>query len=149
MWHCFCFATRSNRSWHQRCRFVSSLCLSFTDVPPTESSHFPGRCPVDPERPHYGGKHGYTWLPFKGHCYLFLTERLSWSDASVSCARHGKDYLGTVIKYSAVYSYNSGLTVCLWRWNSCQHWRPHWATIYSKECENIWRQPLFILDGLV
>ncbi|XP_035491562.2 macrophage mannose receptor 1 isoform X1 [Scophthalmus maximus] len=68
---------------------MNSICMMSTDVPPTESSHFPGRCPVDPERPHYGGKHGYTWLPFKGHCYLFLTERLSWSDASVSCARHG------------------------------------------------------------
>lgn len=65
----------------------SSLSLSPTDVPPTESTIFPGICPQDTNEEHH---QSYTWLPFKGHCYLFVTDEIEWADAASSCVRHGK-----------------------------------------------------------
>lgn len=69
-----------------------TLSLSFTDVPPTEPSDFIGFCPsymdTDTRRGEY-----YSWLPFRGYCYLFLTERVEWPRASANCARHGKNFL--------------------------------------------------------
>lgn len=69
------------------------MSLSFTDVPPTEASDFPGFCPEYELR--NGNKwRQNNWIPFKGYCYLFIMEKIQWSEASVSCARHGKeDYL--------------------------------------------------------
>ncbi|XP_071348975.1 macrophage mannose receptor 1-like isoform X1 [Trachinotus anak] len=67
---------------------MNSLCMKSTDVPPTESSDFPGLCPEDPEITRYG-RHRSTWIPFKGHCYLFLTASTEWPDASATCERHG------------------------------------------------------------
>ncbi|XP_039998644.1 macrophage mannose receptor 1-like [Xiphias gladius] len=66
----------------------SSICMKSTDVPPTESTAFPGFCPDDPDTSRYTSQ-GYTWLPFKGHCYIFLTDRCEWPDASANCVRHG------------------------------------------------------------
>ncbi|XP_070829826.1 macrophage mannose receptor 1-like [Chaetodon trifascialis] len=66
----------------------ASVCMKSTEVPPTDSSDFPGFCPDDPENFGYRSQSS-TWLPFKGHCYLFLTERVEWPDASANCARHG------------------------------------------------------------
>ncbi|XP_041804377.1 macrophage mannose receptor 1-like [Chelmon rostratus] len=66
----------------------ASVCMKSTDVPPTESSEFPGFCPDDPENFAYRSQ-SYSWLPFKGHCYLFVTERVEWPDASANCARYG------------------------------------------------------------
>ncbi|XP_041804638.1 macrophage mannose receptor 1-like [Chelmon rostratus] len=66
---------------------MNSVCMKSTDVPPTESSLFPGICPEDPETLNTG--QSYFWLPFKGYCYKFFTESKAWPDASASCARHG------------------------------------------------------------
>lgn len=76
---------------------VSLMSLSFTDVPPTESSNFPGFCPEDPEteRNRFRSQRN-SWIPFKGYCYLFLTERIEWPDASANCVRHGKSFLWMV-----------------------------------------------------
>ncbi|XP_040911918.1 macrophage mannose receptor 1-like [Toxotes jaculatrix] len=66
----------------------TSVCMKSTDVPPTESSDFPGFCPNDPETPRYTSQRS-NWQPFRGYCYLFLTDRIEWPDASASCVRHG------------------------------------------------------------
>uniref|UniRef100_A0A1A8MEC8 Macrophage mannose receptor 1-like n=2 Tax=Nothobranchius pienaari TaxID=704102 RepID=A0A1A8MEC8_9TELE len=65
---------------------LNSICMQSTDVPPTESTKFPGRCPEDTKVEY---QESYTWLPFRGHCYLFLTEEIEWADAASSCVRHG------------------------------------------------------------
>lgn len=54
---------------------------------PTESSIYPGVCPEDTKEEYH---QSYSWLPFKGHCYLFITDEIEWADAAGSCARHGK-----------------------------------------------------------
>lgn len=61
--------------------------ISFLDVPPTESTVFPGRCPEDTSVEY---QDSYTWLPYKGNCYLFVTDEIEWADAASSCVRHGK-----------------------------------------------------------
>ncbi|XP_035860615.1 macrophage mannose receptor 1b isoform X2 [Sander lucioperca] len=67
-------------------RTMNSVCMLSTDVPPTESTNFPGICP---EQTNVEYQQSYTWLPFKGHCYLFMTEEIEWADAASSCIRHG------------------------------------------------------------
>uniref|UniRef100_A0A3B4XG53 Mannose receptor, C type 1b n=1 Tax=Seriola lalandi dorsalis TaxID=1841481 RepID=A0A3B4XG53_SERLL len=67
---------------------MTSICMKTTDIPPTESSDFPGFCPEDPETTRYG-RHKSTWLPFKGHCYLFHTGSTDWPDASAKCVKYG------------------------------------------------------------
>uniref|UniRef100_A0A3B4UK92 Mannose receptor, C type 1b n=1 Tax=Seriola dumerili TaxID=41447 RepID=A0A3B4UK92_SERDU len=67
---------------------MTSVCMKTTDIPPTESSDFPGFCPEDPETTRYG-RHKSTWLPFKGHCYLFNTGSTEWPDASAKCMKYG------------------------------------------------------------
>uniref|UniRef100_A0A8C5GDM7 Macrophage mannose receptor 1-like n=1 Tax=Gouania willdenowi TaxID=441366 RepID=A0A8C5GDM7_GOUWI len=63
-----------------------SVCMQSTDVPPTESTSFPGNCPTDTEVDY---QQSYTWLPFRGHCYLFVHDEIEWADAASSCVRHG------------------------------------------------------------
>ncbi|XP_059201160.1 macrophage mannose receptor 1-like [Centropristis striata] len=63
-----------------------SVCMQSTDVPPTESSIFPGVCPEETNEEYH---QSYTWLPYKGHCYVFVTEEIEWADAASSCVRHG------------------------------------------------------------
>ncbi|XP_042352885.1 macrophage mannose receptor 1-like isoform X2 [Plectropomus leopardus] len=66
---------------------MSSVCMKSTDLPPTESSDFPGFCPDDAEtRKHLRQSDG--WLSFRGYCYLFLTIKTDWSRASSNCAKH-------------------------------------------------------------
>nr|XP_046265197.1 macrophage mannose receptor 1-like [Scatophagus argus] len=65
---------------------MNSVCMQTTAVPPTESASFPGVCP---EETHEDYQPSYSWLPFKGHCYLFITEEIEWADAASSCVRHG------------------------------------------------------------
>ncbi|XP_028282934.1 macrophage mannose receptor 1b isoform X2 [Parambassis ranga] len=65
---------------------MKSVCMQSTDVAPTESTIFPGRCPEDTSAEYF---QSYTWLPFKGHCYLFITDEIEWADAASSCVRHG------------------------------------------------------------
>ncbi|XP_063741471.1 macrophage mannose receptor 1-like isoform X2 [Eleginops maclovinus] len=69
-------------------RNLNGICMKSTDVPPTESSDFPGLCPDDPERPHHTSQKN-SWLQFRGYCYLFLLEHVEWPDASANCVRHG------------------------------------------------------------
>uniref|UniRef100_A0A3B4X378 Mannose receptor, C type 1b n=1 Tax=Seriola lalandi dorsalis TaxID=1841481 RepID=A0A3B4X378_SERLL len=66
---------------------MNSVCMKSTDVPPTESSLFPGVCPDDPDSLKIGEK--YFWIPFKGYCYIFFTDEKEWASAAASCARHG------------------------------------------------------------
>ncbi|KAM9349608.1 macrophage mannose receptor 1b [Symphorus nematophorus] len=65
---------------------MSSVCMQSTDVPPTESSIYPGVCPEE-TREEY--RQSYIWLPYKGHCYVFITDEMEWPSAATSCARHG------------------------------------------------------------
>uniref|UniRef100_A0AAQ5Y063 Mannose receptor, C type 1b n=1 Tax=Amphiprion ocellaris TaxID=80972 RepID=A0AAQ5Y063_AMPOC len=68
---------------------MNSVCMKSTDVPPTESSDFPGFCPEDPETAIYS-RERTSWLSFKAYCYLFITDRSNWPDASANCVRHGQ-----------------------------------------------------------
>ncbi|TNN55460.1 Macrophage mannose receptor 1 [Liparis tanakae] len=65
---------------------MNSVCMQSTDTPPTESTIFPGICPQDTNEEHH---QSYTWLPFRSHCYLFVTDEIEWADAASSCVRHG------------------------------------------------------------
>ncbi|MED6232568.1 hypothetical protein ATANTOWER_032477 [Ataeniobius toweri] len=65
---------------------MNSVCMQSTDVAPTESTIFPGRCPEDTSVEY---QDSYTWLPYKGNCYLFVTDEIEWADAASSCVRHG------------------------------------------------------------
>ncbi|XP_076601688.1 macrophage mannose receptor 1b [Chaetodon auriga] len=65
---------------------MNSVCMQTTDVPPTQSTNFPGICPEDTREEYH---ESYSWLPFKGHCYLFVTDEIEWADAASSCVRHG------------------------------------------------------------
>ncbi|XP_059200605.1 macrophage mannose receptor 1-like [Centropristis striata] len=66
---------------------MKSVCMTSTDVAPTETSSFPGICPADPDLS--GRRQNYFWKPFKGYCYIFFTQVKNWADASSSCVRHG------------------------------------------------------------
>ncbi|XP_037537285.1 macrophage mannose receptor 1 [Nematolebias whitei] len=65
---------------------MNSICIQSSDVPPTDSTSFPGRCPEDTNVEY---QDSYTWLPFRGYCYLFVTDEIEWADAASSCVRHG------------------------------------------------------------
>ncbi|KAM8838452.1 macrophage mannose receptor 1-like isoform 2-T2 [Synchiropus picturatus] len=65
---------------------MNSVCKQSTDVPPTDSTVYPGVCPDDSVEEHY---QTFNWVPFKNHCYLFVTEEIEWADAASSCVRHG------------------------------------------------------------
>ncbi|XP_041804547.1 macrophage mannose receptor 1-like [Chelmon rostratus] len=65
---------------------MNSVCIQTTDVPPTESTKFPGICPEETREEYH---QSYSWIPFKGHCYLFVTDEIEWPDAASSCVRHG------------------------------------------------------------
>ncbi|XP_067462383.1 macrophage mannose receptor 1-like [Thunnus thynnus] len=66
---------------------MNSVCMKSTDVPPTESSAFPGVCPENPISLHTDQNR--VWLPFKGYCYIFFAEEKEWADAAHSCVTHG------------------------------------------------------------
>ncbi|RVE62049.1 hypothetical protein OJAV_G00176930, partial [Oryzias javanicus] len=61
-----------------------AVCMKSSDVPPTQPSIFPGVCPDDPNP-----SSQIFWIPFKGHCYTFLTNQDEWSGASTDCSRRG------------------------------------------------------------
>ncbi|XP_047444532.1 macrophage mannose receptor 1-like [Mugil cephalus] len=63
------------------------VCMKSTDVPPTESTGFPGVCPQDPDTS--SEERSSLWLPFRGYCYAFFTMEKDWSGASASCVKHG------------------------------------------------------------
>uniref|UniRef100_A0A3B5AZ46 Macrophage mannose receptor 1-like n=1 Tax=Stegastes partitus TaxID=144197 RepID=A0A3B5AZ46_9TELE len=67
---------------------VYSACIKSTEVPPTESTEFPGICPDDPEAMRFSRERS-RWLSFRSYCYLFMVERATWPDASANCIRHG------------------------------------------------------------
>uniref|UniRef100_A0AAY4AAK8 Macrophage mannose receptor 1 n=1 Tax=Denticeps clupeoides TaxID=299321 RepID=A0AAY4AAK8_9TELE len=59
-----------------------SLCKRSPVVPPTESPQLPGNCPEPKRRK--------TWIPYRGHCYAFMTSSMeNWAHASVECMRIG------------------------------------------------------------
>uniref|UniRef100_A0A669B8V2 Mannose receptor, C type 1b n=1 Tax=Oreochromis niloticus TaxID=8128 RepID=A0A669B8V2_ORENI len=66
---------------------LMSVCMKSTDVLPTESTIFPGVCPQDPEATLESNN--YIWVPFRGYCYIFITEQKYWQEASTSCVAHG------------------------------------------------------------
>ncbi|XP_053186720.1 macrophage mannose receptor 1-like [Scomber japonicus] len=65
---------------------MNSVCMKSTDVPPTESSEFPGVCPEIPSLP-FG--QNVIWQPFKGYCYIFFPDMKQWPDAAANCIQHG------------------------------------------------------------
>lgn len=59
-----------------------SLCKKSQDLAPTEPPQLPGNCP-EPKRRR-------TWVPFRGHCYAFLSSVVeNWAHASVECLKMG------------------------------------------------------------
>ncbi|KAM4605239.1 macrophage mannose receptor 1b [Polymixia lowei] len=64
-----------------------SVCMQSTEVPPTESTKFPGVCPEEVKLEYR--TQSYSWLPFKGNCYVFVTEETEWANAASHCVRHG------------------------------------------------------------
>ncbi|KAM3850433.1 macrophage mannose receptor 1-like [Diretmus argenteus] len=66
---------------------MNSVCMQSTDVPPTESTHFPGVCPEEVDIDY--SDQSYAWIPFRGHCYIFITREIEWPNAATSCVRHG------------------------------------------------------------
>ncbi|XP_040922110.1 macrophage mannose receptor 1 [Toxotes jaculatrix] len=59
-----------------------SLCKKSQDVAPTEPPQLPGSCPESKKRK--------TWIPFRGHCYSFVTSVVdNWAHASVDCLKMG------------------------------------------------------------
>ncbi|KAM9845227.1 macrophage mannose receptor 1b [Aulostomus maculatus] len=67
-------------------RTMNSVCMQSTDLAPTQSTSYPGVCPEDMTVEYH---QSYSWMPFKGHCYLFITDEIEWADAASSCVRHG------------------------------------------------------------
>lgn len=61
--------------------------LSFTDVPPTDVSDYPGYCAEDVQS---SVNVHFFWIPYKGHCYKIFTTTELWSDACASCLQHGE-----------------------------------------------------------
>lgn len=68
-------------------RFSPCFFWWLAEVAPTESTLYPGVCP-DISQGEY--RERYSWLPYKSHCYLFVTDLIEWADAVSSCVRHGK-----------------------------------------------------------
>ncbi|XP_062297513.1 macrophage mannose receptor 1 [Scomber scombrus] len=59
-----------------------SLCKRSPDIAPTEPPQLPGNCPESKKRS--------TWIPFRGHCYAFLSAVAdNWAHASVECLKIG------------------------------------------------------------
>nr|XP_020442067.1 macrophage mannose receptor 1-like [Monopterus albus] len=57
-----------------------SLCKRSPDEVPTEPPQLPGNCPEP--------KKLITWIPFRGHCYAFLSSKVdNWAHASVECLK--------------------------------------------------------------
>ncbi|XP_047424697.1 macrophage mannose receptor 1 [Mugil cephalus] len=59
-----------------------SICKRSSDIAPTEPPQHPGNCPES--------KRLRTWIPFRGHCYSFLSSMQdNWAHASVECMKMG------------------------------------------------------------
>lgn len=96
---------------------ASSVSLPLTDVPPTESTKYPGVCPEEAVIEYY---QSYSWLPFKGHCYMFVPDEIEWANAASSCVRHGEkthsekghetplNLVNTSVKLSVVFRWEGG-----------------------------------------
>ncbi|KAF0027993.1 hypothetical protein F2P81_019080 [Scophthalmus maximus] len=58
------------------------ICKRNIDTAPTEPPQLPGSCPEPKKRK--------TWIPFRGHCYSFLSSVVeNWAHASVECLKMG------------------------------------------------------------
>uniref|UniRef100_UPI0037E74650 macrophage mannose receptor 1-like n=1 Tax=Semicossyphus pulcher TaxID=241346 RepID=UPI0037E74650 len=66
-------------------RTMNSICMQSSDVPPTQSTIFPGVCPEETTIEYQT----ISWLPFRDSCYLFMTEEVEWASAASNCVRHG------------------------------------------------------------
>ncbi|XP_072010312.1 macrophage mannose receptor 1-like isoform X1 [Engystomops pustulosus] len=58
----------------------SSICKQTHVVPPTDPPETPGTCPNITSQ---------TWMPFRGHCYLFEASSTWWSEAITKCFQMG------------------------------------------------------------
>ena len=72
--------------------FVLPL-LPFADVPPTDSSDFPGFCPEEEQS---SVEQKFFWIPYKGYCYKFFTDTEDWSEACAGCVQHGESFTGLI-----------------------------------------------------
>lgn len=69
-----------NFLWKQK--QIILICPLFAEIPPTYPPQLPGHCP-EPKR-------FKPWVPFRGHCYVFLASRSeNWAHATVECMRMG------------------------------------------------------------
>uniref|UniRef100_A0A8B9R802 Mannose receptor, C type 1b n=1 Tax=Astyanax mexicanus TaxID=7994 RepID=A0A8B9R802_ASTMX len=72
-----------------------SVCKKSSEIAPTPPAQFPGMCPEETE-----DEPTMTWLPFRGHCYAFVTNFHSWVAASNVCNRKGeKSYVNIFLNY--------------------------------------------------
>ncbi|XP_065117892.1 macrophage mannose receptor 1-like isoform X3 [Paramisgurnus dabryanus] len=63
-----------------------SLCKRSKAVAPTDPPQLAGNCPESKKRK--------SWIPFRGHCYTFMTSmRDNWAHATVECIRMGASLL--------------------------------------------------------
>ncbi|KAM7390313.1 hypothetical protein PAMA_008472 [Pampus argenteus] len=59
-----------------------SFCKKSPDIAPTEPPQHPGNCPEPKKRK--------TWIPFRGHCYSFISSVVdNWAHATVECLKMG------------------------------------------------------------
>ncbi|XP_030220618.1 macrophage mannose receptor 1b [Gadus morhua] len=66
---------------------MKSACLQSSDVAPTDSTEYVGSCPIATQDERSERK--FAWMPFKAHCYVFITETVEWANAASDCSRHG------------------------------------------------------------
>uniref|UniRef100_A0A8C8RN29 C-type lectin domain-containing protein n=1 Tax=Pelusios castaneus TaxID=367368 RepID=A0A8C8RN29_9SAUR len=59
----------------------SSVCKQSDVIPPTDPPQLPGKCPKS--------RNHISWIPFRGHCYVFNAHRTSWAESSTECIRLG------------------------------------------------------------
>ncbi|TSK82164.1 Macrophage mannose receptor 1 [Bagarius yarrelli] len=57
-----------------------SICKKSPDIAPAPPTQYPGICPEITE-----AEPKMIWLPYRGHCYAFVTRSVSWSRASLLC----------------------------------------------------------------
>uniref|UniRef100_A0A3Q3VSG6 Macrophage mannose receptor 1 n=1 Tax=Mola mola TaxID=94237 RepID=A0A3Q3VSG6_MOLML len=66
-----------------------SLCKRSPDVAPTDPPQLAGNCPEP--------KNQKTWIPFRGHCYFFVSSNVdNWAHASVECLKMGASLVSIV-----------------------------------------------------
>ncbi|XP_034562096.1 macrophage mannose receptor 1 [Notolabrus celidotus] len=73
-----------------------SICKMSPDIAPTEPPQLPGKCPES--------KRQTEWIPFRGHCYSFLSYYDgSWASASVECLKRDSSLVSIEDRQEATF----------------------------------------------